>query len=274
MFNGLFSLISLSWGNGSLSVSSPEGTPSYPPAGSYNSTLFGETYPIAQGGSFVGVDILEFPNQKGDVNVLNDGSGGTYIDWSSITNIVYKDQNDPAFYNDGTAGANQIQIVELANYYESSTWSSLDYLHDGSGGYSTSAVNFAYKAQGTSYGVAYGTTINAPSIEVPNASGNYFSWGYANDTEYFADGAGGYYAGPYGSYTYYTGVITTGPNYQTEVPSTSGNYFDTAVYPEYVWDGAGGYTTQNGGSYYPYGTFITNDGTYDYYWDGNGGYYT
>lgn len=260
---------------GAFSLFKPPGA-AFPPAGSYNSTLYGYSYPQAQGGEtfYFPITATDFPSQKGDVDVLNDGSGGTYIDWSSITNIVYKDSSDPAFYNDGTAGSTDIYIGELGASFNAFSWSSTNYVHDGTGSYATYYVGLQYQTSGYSYGVATGLQYDYPAIEVPSASGNYFSPAFSPDTECFADGAGSYYIGASGGTTYNTGVITTGANYQTEVPSMSGNYFDNGTYPSYEWDGTGGYTTQTGGSYYAYGDFITNYGGTDYYWDGSGGYYS
>lgn len=242
--------------------------PSFPPAGSHNSTLYGQTYPIVEGGTYVTVDGYDYPNQNADVDVLNDGNGGTYIDWTTADNIVYK---TGTFYNDGTPASNTIYIPELDASFTSFSKDSTDYSHDGFGGVSAYDVNGQY-ATG-SYGIATGVQYNYPAIEVPYTSGNYFSPASSPDTEVFADGAGGYYLAASGGTTYHTGFITTGANYQTEVPSVSGNYYDNGTYPSYEWDGTGGYTTQTGGSYYAYGELITNDGFYNYYWDGNGGYY-
>ena len=57
------------------------------------------------------------------------------------------------------------------------------------------------------------------------------------------------------------------------------HYEDDGTYNVYdrIHDGSGGYTdvfNSSGGAFYSFGTFIYNNGTYDYNWNGSGGYYT
>lgn len=369
---------------GAFSLFKPPGA-AFPPAGSYNSTLYGETYPVAEGGTYF-TDPTNganppIPNQICDVDVLNDGSGGTYIDWSSATNVQYEAYGvvfithfsqplnievpsgsffyyqggtfDNQYFHDGTGswssgGVNQSyysngtdtyiesvnggdQQTEVpsgsGNYYSNGlfdgyTWDgsggynfpvtkgtyfpngdetgltgldvlsqtevptgsgiyyyngqNVGYTWDGSGGYNYPVTKVAYYSNGTDTNL---TALDVPNqLEVPSGSGNYFNDG--TSVGYTWDGTGGYnYPVTKGSF-YANGVqityVPTG-NQQTsvEVPSGSGNYYSSEQEIDvYDWDGSGNYSSYTTWQYFPMGSFIYNDGTYDYYWDGNGGYYT
>ena len=81
---------------------------------------------------------------------------------------------------------------------------------------------------------------------------------------------------PTGTLIFWGNVTSTSS--AVEVPTGNGvNYFDSYVDSgdKYTWDWS--YSppyVYEYSFYYPAGTFIYNDGTYDYYWDGSGGYYT
>ena len=317
---------------GAFSLFKPPGA-AFPPAGSYNSTLFGETYPVAQGGTDFAnpVTSASVPNQICDVDVLNDGSGGTYIDWSSATNVQYK-ANGVVFYTDPTQQASYTEVPSgSGNNVQNGTYNN-EYFHDGTGSWSSGGINQSYYMAGTD---TYIESLNGGNqqTEVPSGSGNYYDNGQFDG--YTWDGSGGYNY-PVTKGTYFPNGDETGltgldvPNTQ-EVPIGSSNYYNTGEVNGYEWNGSGGYNyvqkesqyptgtlifwgnvtstssavevpTGNGVNYfdsyvvsgdiytwdflnsppyvyassfyYPSGTFITNDGTYDYYWDGSGGYYT
>lgn len=296
--------------------------PAFPPAGSYNSTLTGQQYPIAEGGSYVSPSgTTQWPNQICDVDLLNDGSGGTYIDWSTVTNITYSTglftesstgqlevptgsgnyypnaslesqyqhdgagsytqvggstnyyENGSSIFTDNTGGSNYITPQELGTSHVSSTYTYTAYYHDGSGGYYT-YQDISY----TSNGVLYGSfSLGADpwsGVQLPDGNTYYYSENYR---QVVADGMGGYtWGNDFGQSHPYGTPIYSNAN-QAEVPSWSGNYYSNGLIDSYFWDGTGSspwYYSTVSGSYHPYGTFIYNDGTYDWYWDGTGGYYS
>lgn len=303
--------------------------PSFPPAGSYNSTLYGETYPVEQGGTDFENPVTSesVPNQIVDVNVLNDGEGGTYIDWSSANNLQFQIYGVP-FYTEFSQSINIEVPSGSGNYYQGGTHDN-QFIHDGSGGWTAQGINQSYYSNGSDTNIEYVGTDQ--TTEVPSSSGNYYSNGRLDG--YTWDGSGGYNAAIKGGY-YAAGSDTNisslvGTDHTTEVPNASGNYYSNGLFDGYIWDGSGGYdypvtkgnyyssgvqidviptgNTQSsvevpsgsgnyydseqelnvyvwdgGGGYssyftwqlFPSGTFITNDGSFDYYWDGNGGYYS
>ena len=324
---GLSSIVGDGFGAGSFQISEIAGVISFPPAGTYNSTLYGVEYPVAQGGSSFAnpVTAATVPNQICDVDVENDGAGGTYTDWTTATNIQFKAFGN-VFYTDPTPQSLDIEVPSgSGNYYQGGTYYN-QFFHDGTGGWSSQGINQSYYSNGTDTNIAL---VGTPkTTEVPSGSGNYYNNGQIDG--YTWDGNGGYnypitkgaywttgdtvgLSGlnvveqtevPTGGSLYGTGrtVIYTwdgsgGYNYpvydgsyypvdtliwesvtttsgSTDVPSGSGNFYDsTLTGDQYLWNGSGGYN-YNSSWYYPYGTFIYNDGTSDYYWDGTGGYYT
>lgn len=264
---------------GGASLFSLPGGVSFPAAGSYNSTLFGETYPTAEGGtSFTNPAngaAPPIPNQIVDVDVLNDGSGGTYIDWSSATNLQYKAYG--VVFLTETAQPLNIEVPSSSgNYYQGGTYDN-QYFHDGVGGWASGGVNSSYYSNGTDTNISF-LGPNQQS-EIPSGSVNYFDNGRTDG--YTWDGAGGYnYPVTKGSYysngTFIVFVPDGTFSDSTEVPSGSGNYYDAKQCGnDYFWNGSGGYNSPSAVcKYYPNGTFIYNDGTNDYFWNGTGGYYT
>ena len=65
-----------------------------PAAGTIISWEYGVTYPIAQGGEYVTLNVDgtdgDYPIENCDVPIKADGSCGTYYDWASVTNVGYK----------------------------------------------------------------------------------------------------------------------------------------------------------------------------------------
>jgi len=328
MFNGLFSLIGLSWGNGSVSVSGPSEGPSYPPAGTYYDTQYGVEYPIAEGGSYTinPLDSSQVPNQVCDVDREHDGSGGIVYDWTTATNIQYKTAGTSYATDFNTQidfGSEEVPTGS-GNYF-SPSFEHPTYEHDGSGGTQNGANVFGgHKPYGTYINLAYNEQYEVVPLWYVNSSayyidtgryydyiwngnntgyslsseqGNYTPQGttfytenstttfpdgndYANGiiTNFQHDGSGGHQTSSTGSYypygTFVYSEYVNGTQTSVEVPSGSGNYYDSQEYGNaYVWDGTGYYTSVSTW-YIPSGTFIYNDGTYDYYWDGSGGYYT
>lgn len=250
----------------------------FPAAGTYYDTQYGVEYPIAEGGASLisPVDNSTLvPNQTCDVDREHDGSGGIVYDWTTATNIQYKAVYT-TFYSAG-GGSNTVYVTELGASYTSYSWSNLYYQHDGNGGWFTTDDG-SYTSNGTIYGT-YGDHTNNSGIYYSGGSIAYTDNGGFFQTWYYsfylkdavADGSGGYTINTSTSTgTYPSGYVFYSYSNETTVAGTN---FANGTYQEYAFDGNNAYNNNSMGSYYPYGTFIWNDGTYDYYWDGNGGYY-
>lgn len=288
---GLSSIVGDGFGTGSFGIDGSLTAPSFPPAGSYNSTQFGIDYPIAEGGSAVQDPAANlYPSQICDVDVLNDGSGGTYIDWSSVTNIQYKAYGI-SYYTSPSPSNSDIEVPSGSGVYYTAGSAYADYRHDGSGGYFQDWVNQTWFSNGTDTNIEL-LAESDQQTEVPSGSGNYYANGQFNG--YTWDGSGGYnYPVTKGAY-YSNGTDTnlTGLDspQQTEVPSGSGNYYNNGQFDGYTWDGNGGYNYPvTKGAYYSSGSVIFhNDNTVEvpsgsgqnfsngtfveYQWDGSGGY--
>ena len=282
---------------GAFSLFKPPGS-AFPPAGSYNSTLYGIEYPVAQGGTdFLNPFTSEsVPNQVCDVDVLNDGSGGTYIDWSSATNVQYK-ANGVVFYTDPEPVATNTEVPSgSGNYVQNGTYNN-EYFHDGTGSWSSGGANQSYYMAGSDTNIQ---SLNGgdQQTEVPSGSGNYYANGQFDG--YTWDGNGGYNypvtKGAYYSAGDDTNISGLDVPEQTEVPTGSGNHFYTGRSEGYTWDGSGGYNYPVvKGNFYSSGGLITEvpsgntggsvevplysgnyfDSTFEvtpFYWDGSGGY--
>ena len=201
-------------------VSNPAGN--FPPAGSYVRTLYGVIYPVTLGGSYFTnpVTNADEPNQTCDVDELNDGFGGTYLDATSVTNINYITA-DTLFATD-TGDIYTQTPVEIpygsSNYYDSE-FSYAYHYHDGSGSYYTETDHWQYYSNGTFIVNDY----SAYQIEVPDSSTNYFATGKYDLAVW--DGAGG---------------VTTGATNQGSFYS-SGTYITEDEANAYYHNGTGGY---------------------------------
>jgi hypothetical protein len=256
-------------------VSNPAGN--FPPAGSYAGTLYGVEYPIELGGEFFANPVTneDEPNQTCDVDELNDGSGGTYLDATSVTNINYI-PTATLFATGGTFDSSQtpVEVPSGSGEYYDSEFSYTYYYHDGSGLYYTEVDHWQYFSNGTNIVEDY----TAYQIEVPNGSGNYFGTG-KYDT-YNWNGSGGVTTlTNQGSY-YPNNTFIAAETNSTEVPSGSGTFMLNGTTTTWRWNGSGGITTTVSGSYYPYGTaiysFYDEENSQEVYfkWNGSGGYYT
>lgn len=269
---GLSSIVGDGFGRGFFHISDlPSGA--CPPAGYSGTTLYGVEYPVAQGGgSFYLGATGTVANQVCDVPVNNNGSCGTYNDWANVANVAYKAYGT-LFY---TLDANQpsISTVEVpsgSGTYIPNGYVDVGYFHDGAGSYYFDEVNFNYWNSGQPTGV----NLNEET-EVPTGGNAY---GTGRFQKYLWDGSGGFSLDStyYGSYQPAGSPIwnnATGSTNSVEVPSGSGNYFDSeATGDKYEWNGSGGYNYYSSW-YYEYGTYITDDGVDAYYWDGSGSYYS
>lgn len=245
--------------SGGASIFSLPGGASFPEYGEFIETLTAQEYPIAQGGGELTINGNTYPNQVADVNRLADGVGGSFLDWTNVSNVAYKSNGNTIT----TASGSHSVTINGTNYAVGSYTTT--YYHNGSGGYYESSDN-SYSPYGT-----YLTSQTGITSYINIAGTDYINGSY--DTVYYSDGAGSYYSSnENASYTSY-GTFIVGFNNQTEVPSGSSSYFDNGTTNDFYHDGSGGSYTSTGGSYYTYGDYITYDGSYNYYWDGNGGYY-
>lgn len=257
----------------------------FPAYGTYLGTFYGYDY---ESGSTNSINSSTYYAQSCDVDYLADGVGGYFIDWTTVTNIVFKAYGTlivTALGQYPDVGAYTITLPD-GQIASQGYWDYADYFNDGWGGYYYTisiSASFSYWPNGT-----FGGTFNeANKTEVPAGSGQYYDNGLVTVYNYFWNGYGAIYTtfnSSYGS-AYTAGIeIDSGlrwnsATFHLEVPSSSGNYFDDGTYEisTYTWDGSGGYSISVygiGGSFYPYGSYIYNDGMSDYYWDGSGGYYT
>jgi hypothetical protein len=255
----------------------------YPPYGNFIRTEYGVPFGGGESrySSTLGQNIY---NQHCDVNVLADGSGGEFYDWSNATNVGY--------YEEGTAigtlpnSSHLFGNLEVpdgsGNYYPNQR--SVGYSEEWNGGGEITEVPYGGLAD-LEWGYVYAAHNVEQQAEVPQGSSNYYGNGLTDYNNYIANGIGGWtedYVETLGSYhgngtEVDSNLRSNTANAQTEVPTSSGNYYNNGAtqFDTYVWDGNGGYfyTNLSDGSYYASGTFIYNDGMGDYYWDGNGGYY-
>lgn len=200
-------------------VSFPFGGSSYPPYGSYNSTLYGTPY---ETGSTVTVLSVAYYNQVCDVTVKNDGAGGTYTDWATATNIAYV--GDGQFIVTSTDEPHSSSPVTIwGNSYNTANATGYNYLHNGSGGYRTTDAGETVKDPSTLY----------DDYTNSSSTSNYyiltlFDAGYQKGkyTRFYAYAVGSYGSSDdQGSYQAYGTYITSDPS--------MGN--------PYYWDGNGGY---------------------------------
>lgn len=242
-----------------------------------------ETLPIAQGGEYVTIYGTLCLTQECNVNTVADGACGQYVDWTSKSNIVYK-ANGTYLANgtvapliNGNEYSDNVQFAYTGGTY--TTLNGTDYYHkrygnweaqsNGIGGYF-----FVYSSGGEAWPLGFHFTNVLLETEVPTGSsvfyqnGTYQYWYQQNDDTLYSILGSCYVAG-----TFITEDIT-GSSGSVEVPTSSGNYFDSEnTGHRYEWDGSCGYndiTTW----YKPYGTYITTDSGTDYYWDGAGSYYS
>jgi hypothetical protein len=153
---------------------------SYPAAGTFNSWLYGTEYPIANGGSSLSYNSINYPNQNCDVQVKNNGSGGTYTDWTTATNVQYK-PNNTQFYSETVSA--YITVNTSCNGTQNTVGgtNTLSVYHDGSGGYSQFGSDNWY---------SYGTYLYSETCTGDDGYGGTYDITY----NYAADGYGSYYS--------------------------------------------------------------------------------
>lgn len=204
-------------------VSFPSVAPSYPAYGSYNSTLYGVTYPIVNGGASVTVNSTAYPSQTCEVTVKNDGAGGTYTDWTTATDVQYI-PNETSIVSITT----NLFINVAGGDYDNGS-STEEFKHNGTGGYSSS-VTYSYPADDTLI-VAATSAYNVDMIT--NCNGTLSGTVGTITTNYYHDGGGGSDStAPTTSYLSYRTLSTS-----EYCDDGSGNYQWTYYYS----DGSGGY---------------------------------
>ena len=196
---------------------------SFPANGSYNSTLNDVEYPIAEGGASVTVASVAYPSQTCDVDVENDGAGGTYTDWTTATDVQYKPYG-LWIYTDGTLEPLEVEVPSgSGNNYQGGTYQN-SYYHDGAG----SSYNAVTNNSPYTYGTEVSTSLRDGFVYFTTAIyGSDWQNGTYTADSYYWDGAVGYYIGTtptLGSFHAYGTYITNDGN---------GNY--------YYWDGNNGY---------------------------------
>ena len=207
--------------NGFGTIVSFPSVPSFPANGSYNSTLNDVEYPIAEGGASVNLFSVAYPSQTCDVDVENDGAGGTYTDWTTATDVQYKNYG-LLIWTDPTLQPLNIEVPSgSGNNYQGGTYQN-SYNHNGYGSGYLEIINSSYYNNGTNTNL---TGLNsAGQVEVPSGSGNYYDDG--TYTGYTWNGSGGY-------------------NYPVNGGSlySNGTFIYNDGTSDYYWDGTGGYYT-------------------------------
>jgi hypothetical protein len=202
-------------------VSNPSGGSSFPPAGSYNSTLYGVEYPIAEGGSSVTIQSESpIPIQTCDVIVKNNGSGGTYTDWTTVTNVAYKAYDTLLVTTNYPSGVLGGSVTIWSNTYYTTEHTGYVWYSDGAGGVFSRDNMSSYNVRsgiGTDY-VNSGMSANAWVVTIGGSAYNNGKY-----TDYTASGYQTYYYNDTGSFYSYGTFITS---------YDGGNYY---------WDGNGGY---------------------------------
>ena len=150
-------------------------------------------------------------------DLVHDGDGG----YSSVS-VSGGCSNYGTYITSGGSGENQISTPVGMWTYQA--WDSINYYHDGLGGF-YGEPNYTFNASVDDY-IGTDNTPGNSSTEVPSWSGNYFSYETWDGVNYYYDGSGGYYS------TYiYTYVAISG-----DFITNDGSY-------DYYWDGTGGYYT-------------------------------
>ena len=163
-------------------VSFPSVPAGFPPAGTILSTLNDVVHEIANGGATIywfdqyALWFVAVPANTADVNIVADGTGGSYTDWANAFDIKYI---SGGYAGTSSSATNNTDINSNCNGVVSvSNGTKYDYVtYDGYGGFVyTNTVN----------STSYGTHLFYENCD--DGSGNYY------DINYYSDGSGGYYS--------------------------------------------------------------------------------
>jgi hypothetical protein len=257
----------------------------FPAYGTLINTLYLYEYPTIQGGATVDVSGTSYPSQTVTLDELADGAGGTFFDWSNERDIAYK------VYGLYISTYNYTTYVDVNGTGYPSGSASYDFIHNGSGGYTTNNAGGSYYGYG-SFITYDAISHEGGSVEVPSGSGNFFNNANYDGYNYFHDGNGGYYVNDAGFNGYYAyGYPYTSSGVSIEVPYASGTYYNNGATEDYYADGYGGYQVSFNATYHAYGDvtyvsspvmvevptgsgeYFANGYSYDYISDGTGYFY-
>ena len=204
----------------------------FPEAGTFNSWLYDVTYPIANGGA----DLIDpnndedpTPSQFCDVQVENDGSGGTYTDWTTATDIQYFAYGTVI----RTFSPNTNYIMISGTNYANGT--SVEYnIHNGSGGITQTTV-YDYLANGIEI-----TQINQPATLDISTVYNGTQTVQAGTVliTYYSNGVGGYEPSTGNTYDWYANG--------TQIYTESNTMDGVTSYYNYFSDDNGSYYSESG----------------------------
>lgn len=262
---GLSSVVGDGFGSGAFSFGEVPsgGGGGCPAAGTPTGSTVRETY---TNGTTVYLSSTNdyYYNQNADFGVFNDGLCGTYVNYSTASNIGFKPNGTLIIHLWAESTISTVTVLGN-DYYNQEVRDS--YFHDGTGGsYAVLESAYRYKAAGT-------LIVSDPeTLPVPEIGGSNYSTGRFNS--YYHNGAGGYTSALTGSY-FASGTLIwqniTTTNYLS-LPSGSSPE-SSYVGNRYEWNGSGSYVEYSNW-YVPYGTYIEEYEGYIYRHDGAGSYYT
>jgi hypothetical protein len=116
---GLSSIVGDGFGFGSFvfgEVPSGGGVPSF---GTYLYTEYSYPYAVSQGGAYYpNVDTINYPIETCDVDRVADGSGGSFIDWTTATNVQPLAQDVLICYESvAMQGGTQVEVPSGSSTY-------------------------------------------------------------------------------------------------------------------------------------------------------------
>ena len=223
---GLSSIVGDGFGNGSFVFGEVPSGGGFPAAGTYNRTLYGVEYPIANGGASVTIQSEPaVATQICNVDEEHDGSGGFYNDWANATNIQYKSYGTDLVTTNYPSHDGGSFVKWGTTYYTGDIlgWISRS---DGAGSFfqvdNPTGANTKSGVIGTDY-VNSNSTANYYLVDI---FGNFAQNGkYTSYTASYFDG----------SYNYNDNQGSFQPN------GTSTGYYEPSMGNPIYWDGNGGY---------------------------------
>jgi hypothetical protein len=247
---------------------------------------------------YISIGSSTYMNGTSYTQYVHDGSGGYIVTGGSTYTAA--DSMSPFHYEAGVPHYSEFE----GNNYQTGT-KSVNYYHDGTGGYTTADQSLSWFSDGTVVGsknvttYVYVTEIDTQypsggwiydielyqqnlSLRSYPAHGTYTPSGtrVADGQPYFHDGAGGYY---YSNAGLPTGNTTSQTEYiELSLPYGTSSYENGSSVSTEYYDGTGSTYWESSRTYAPYGHFFTsasysdewNTYNYNYFSDGVGGYYT
>ena len=241
--------------------------PDYPAAGTVLSVVTGVNMTEFYGGTIISYTYgeTEYTDYREiyDVNLVANGAGGEYMDYSNGFNV----RNKPF----GTVVATSLYNEPHYLYFDQ------DY-NNYENGYITGEIR--HDGGGNLYLTSF-TTYNTTSVFYQSDTGAYYelegvSYQVGNSTRsYSHDGAGGYIFTDGNTSYYYQGYVVGSGSYDINFSIGGSDYPIGSVSYEVHSDGIGGASFENGNTtYLEYGTYITQYEGYNYYSDGSGATYS